>query len=279
MANAISDWIGRMEESDELIALGPVQAAAAMLDNTSQEYKTGSPLPPLWHWFFFVPRVAQSGLGDDGHPKRGGFMPPIDLPRRMFGGARVRFVRPLIIGEPAHRRSMIRDISEKSGRSGKLAFVTVAHEIEQASGICVKEEQDIVYREVGGRVAPPAVLAPAPAEESPWSRTVQPDPMLLFRFSALTFNAHRIHYDRDYAMNVEGYPGLVVHGQLAAVLFAELVRASVTHPIAAFSFRVRAPLFDLAPFRIIGSLNGSRVQLEARGPDDQTTMTAEAELA
>ncbi len=279
MTNSFSDWIGRTEETEELIALAPVQAAAAMLDNTSHDYTTGSALPPLWHWFFFLPRVAQSRLGPDGHPERGGFMPPIDLPRRMFAGARTRFLRPLRIGEPAIRQSVIREVSEKAGRTGKLAFVTVWHQIRQACGVCVEEEQDIVYRGAGAPVAAPEVREGLPPPAGSWSRKIRPDPTLLFRFSALTFNAHRIHYDRDYAMKSEGYPGLVVHGPLVAVLLAELVRTHSQRPIAAFAFRGLAPLFDLAPFGIIGILEGSRVHLEARGPDDKATMTAEADLS
>jgi 3-methylfumaryl-CoA hydratase len=139
MKALFTDWIGRTEETEDLIAPAPAQAAAAMLDDISTEYTTGSPLPPLWHWFFFLPRVAQSRLGPDGHPERGGFMPPIDLPRRMFAGARMRFLQPLVVGDWALRQSVIRDVSEKSGRTGKLAFVTVAHQIKQAGAICIEE--------------------------------------------------------------------------------------------------------------------------------------------
>jgi 3-methylfumaryl-CoA hydratase len=279
MSAGFSEWIGRTESTEELIGLAPVQAAAATLDDTSTEYTIGSPLPPLWHWFFFLPRAQQSQLGPDGHSQRGGFMPPIDLPRRMFAGARTRFVRPLVIGEFARRQSVIRDVSEKAGRSGKLAFVTVSHQIEQAGNLCIEEEQDIVYREPGGPVAAPEAMEGLLPSLGSWSRRITPDPALLFRFSAVTFNAHRIHYDRDYATNVEGYPGLVVQGQLVAILLVELVRAHSPRPISSFAFRGLAPLFDLAPFWIIATPEGQRVRLEAHGPDGKTTMTAEAELA
>ncbi len=279
MTTEFLDWIGRTEETEELIALAPVQAAAAMLDDMSTEYTTGSPLPQLWHWFFFLPRVAQSRLGPDGHPERGGFMPPIDLPRRMFAGARTRFLRPLVLGDWAHRQSVIREVSEKAGRTGRLAFVTVWHQISQAGGICIEEEQDIVYRDAGAPVAAPELREGPPPPAGSWSRTITPDPTLLFRFSALTFNAHRIHYDRDYATTGEGYPGLVVQGPLVAVLLMELARAHAPRPMSAFAFRGLAPLFDLAPFRIVGTLDGQRVRLEAHGPDGKTTMTAEAELS
>jgi 3-methylfumaryl-CoA hydratase len=279
MRASYSDWIGSTEEKEELIALAPVQAAAATLDDTSTEFAVGSPLPALWQWFFFLPRAPQSELGRDGHPQRGGFLPPIELPRRMFAGARMRFLKPVLIGKPARRQSVIRDVSEKEGRTGKLAFVTVAQRIQQDGETCIEEEQDIVYREPGAPVGAPEPCECAPAPAGSWTRLVTPDPTLLFRFSALTFNAHRIHYDRTYATTVEGYPGLVVHGPLTAVLLMELVRSHAHRPVTAFAFRAQAPLFDLSPFRLIGTPAGARVHLEAQAPDGQTAMTASADLS
>jgi 3-methylfumaryl-CoA hydratase len=279
MPASYADWVGSTEEAEELIALAPVQAAAATLDDTTTEFAVGSPLPPLWQWFFFLPRVPQSGLGPDGHPQRAGFMPPVELPRRMFAGARMRFLRPLVIGKPAHRQSVIRAVSEKEGRTGSLVFVTVAHAIRQDGATCIEEEQDIVYRETGAAVTAPLPCELAPAPAGSWTRMVIPDPTLLFRFAALTFNAHRIHYDRTYATTVEGYPGLVVQGPLTAVLLMELVRCHARRPVTAFTFRARAPLFDLAPFRLIGTPVGDRVHLEAQGPDGSTTLAATADLA
>jgi 3-methylfumaryl-CoA hydratase len=279
MGTLYSDWIGRTEEAEEFIAPAPAQAAAAMLDDAATEFGPGSPLPPLWQWFYFLPRVLQSRLADDGHPRRGGFMPPIELPRRMFAGARMRFLKPLVIGTPARRSSVIREVSEKQGQTGKLAFVTVAHRLEQDGEVCIEEEQDIVYREPGAAVVAPEPRAPAAVPAGSWARTITPDPALLFRFSALTFNAHRIHYDRAYATTVEGYPGLVVQGPLTALLLMELVRSHAPRPVTAFEFRARAPLFDLAPFRLIGRPDGARVRLEAQGPDGKTTLTASADLA
>jgi 3-methylfumaryl-CoA hydratase len=279
MRESFLDWIGGTEETEELIALAPVQAAAATLDDTTTEFGPGSPLPPLWQWFFFLPRVAQSRLGRDGHPRRGGFMPPIELPRRMFAGARMRFLKPLSIGKPARRQSVIREVSEKEGRTGKLAFVTVTQRIHQDGEVCIEEEQDIVYREPGAPVGAPEPRDLASAPDGSWTRTITPDPTLLFRFSALTFNAHRIHYDRTYATTMEGYPGLVVQGPLTAVLLMELVRFHAHRPVTAFTFRGQAPLFDLAPFRLIGTPVGEQVHLEAQGPDGTTAMTARADLA
>jgi 3-methylfumaryl-CoA hydratase len=279
MPASYADWVGGTEEAEDLIALAPVQAAAATLDDITTEFAPGSPLPPLWQWFFFLPRVPHSNLGPDGHPRRAGFMPPVELPRRMFAGARMRFTRSLVIGKPAYRRSVIRAVSEKEGRSGSLVFVTVAHAISQDGATCVEEEQDIVYREAVPAVEAHTAGEPAPIPAGSWTRTVTPDPTLLFRFAALTFNAHRIHYDRTYAATVEGYPGLVVQGPLTAVLLMELVRCHARRGVSAFTFRARAPLFDLAPFHLIGTPVGDRVQLEARGPEGSTALTAAAELA
>jgi 3-methylfumaryl-CoA hydratase len=271
-------WIGRTETVEEDIGAAPAQAAAATFDDTTTPLGNGAALPPLWHWFYFLPKSPQSRLGEDGHPQRGGFMPPIPYPRRMFAGARLRFHRPLIIGETARREGVIRNVVLKSGRSGSLAFVTVGYQFYQQGELRIEEEQDIVYREPGPPVPAPPTVELLPAPEGALSRVVTPDTRLLFRFSALTFNAHRIHYDRPYAMSEEGYPGLVVHGPLTAVLLCELVRHVATQRIVGFSFRGQAPLFDLAPFRLVGIPSEGRVELEAQGPDGKTALIATAEV-
>jgi 3-methylfumaryl-CoA hydratase len=273
-----ADWIGREETSEDVVALAPVRAAAATLDDDPAAFHEGGPLPPLWHWFFFLNPAPQARLGEDGHPERGGFMPPIALPRRMFAGAKLDFHRPLVIGRLARRTARIASVSEKSGKSGTLAFVGVDYRIEQAGTLCIEEHQDIVYREPGAPVPAPVPVELPAAPDGAWTRTIAPDPRLLFRFSALTFNAHRIHYDRPYATSVEGYPGLVVHGPLTAVLLMELVRRNAKRPVRSYSFRGKAPLFDLAPFRLVGVPTEERVSLEACGPDGRTAMTAMAEL-
>lgn len=279
MTPAYSAWIGATETAEDTISLAPALAAAATFDDAATVFAAGSPLPPLWHWFYFLPRAPQSRLGVDGHPQRGGFMPPIELPRRMFAGGRLRFLQPLVIGKPATRCAEIRDVSQKDGKTGKLAFVTVGCVISQDGHVCIEEEQDIVYREPGAPLPAPLPRDLPPAPEGSWTRTITPDPTLLFRFSALTFNAHRIHYDRDYATVVEGYPGLVVHGPLTAMLLMELVRLNARRPVTAYAFRGQAPLFDLAPFRLIGTANADNVvQLEAQGPDGRTAFAASAEL-
>ncbi len=274
----LTAWIGRTERVEDDISPAQAAAAAAMLEPPPPLPVQGSALPPLWHWFYFLPRAPQSQLGIDGHPQRGGFIPPIPYPRRMFAGARIRFHRPLIIGQLAWREGVIRNITQKSGRSGPLAFVTVGYSIYQGDALCIEEEQDIVYREQGAPVPAPVPVDLPPPPAGAWVRTVTPDTRLLFRFSALTFNAHRIHYDRPYARHEEGYPGLVVHGPLTAVLLMELARHHVNRPITGFSFRGQAPLFDLAPFRLVALLAGDRVELEAQGPDGVTALSAVAEL-
>ena len=187
LSHAYGEWIGRQERIDEQLSLTPVQAMLATLDDSGAAARTGDPLPPLWHWLYFLPRVPASRIGKDGHPQRGGFLPPVELPRRMFAGARLHFRHPLVIGRPASRTGTVRDISEKHGASGTLMFVTVEYQVEQDGRVCVEEVQDIVYCQPGARVAAPsAVELPAPPAGA-WTRTVTPDPVLLFRFSALTF--------------------------------------------------------------------------------------------
>jgi 3-methylfumaryl-CoA hydratase len=271
-------WIGQTETVEDDISLAPALAAAATLDDTATQLGKGSALPPLWHWFYFLPKAPQSRLGDDGHPQRGGFIPPIPYPRRMFAGARLRFHRPLVIGQPARREGVIRNVVQKSGRSGSLGFVTVGYSFHQQGELCIDEEQDIVYREPGPLVPAPQPIELPPVPVGAWSRTVTPDPRLLFRFSALTFNAHRIHYDRPYAISEEGYPGLVVHGPLTAMLLLELVCSNTTQRIAGFSFRGQAPLFDLAPFRLVATPSEGQVDLQAQGADGTVALIATAEL-
>jgi len=272
-------WIGRTEMTTDPLCCVQTQSAQAMLDAPGPALMDGHALPPLWHWFYFLPRAPQAALDADGHPQRGGLLPPIPYPRRMFAGARLQLHRPLVIGTPAQREARIGNVVMKSGKSGRLAFVTVSNRFLQQGSLCVEEEQDIVYREPGGRVEAPASAAWPPVPAGSWTRLLQPDTRLLFRFSALTFNAHRIHYDRAYATEVEGYPGLVVHGPLTAVLLSELVRQSTARPMRAFSFRGVAPLFDHAPLRLVGILEADNVALQAQGADGTAALLATATLA
>lgn len=278
MPEEFSDWIGRSERHGDALDPWPAQAAAAMLDCEDLELGPGAPLPPLWHWFYFLATVPQSRLALDGHPERGGFMPPIDLPRRMFAGSRMTFHKPLRLGRSAERCATIRDVRQKSGRSGQLAFVTVDYTLQQDGELCIEEQQDIVYRQAGAPVPAPEAVEPPDLPAGTWSRDVNADSRLLFRFSALTYNAHRIHYDRAYARKEEGYPGLIVHGPLTAMLLADLVRRNDSRRITGFSFRGAAPLFDLTPLRLRGKPAGDSVELEARGPDERTALSATAVL-
>jgi 3-methylfumaryl-CoA hydratase len=241
-------WIGRTQTAREVVTERLVTQLAATLDS-KQVPQTGEPLPPLWHWSLFPHIVRHSHVGMDGHPKRGGFLPPVPLPRRMWAGSRVRFERPILIGREVSRTSQILDVGAKEGRSGQLVFVRVLHQIEDADGSLLSEEQDIVYRETTGRTTTPkAGILPAPGEYS-WRTEIVPDPVLLLRYSAVTFNGHRIHYDRPYATAEEGYPALVVHGPLTATLLVEQVRRNLPGAnIAAFSFKAIGPIFDHEPF-------------------------------
>jgi 3-methylfumaryl-CoA hydratase len=255
------DWIGRTEQVHDPLSWVQAQAAQAVLDEPGAALVDGDALPLPWHWFHFLPRTPQAALDTDGHPPRGGFLPPIPYPRRMFAGARMQLHRPLRVGRPALREGTIRDVVMKSGKTGALAFVTVAYRFQQDGVLCLEEEQDIVYREPGAAVsARGAVDLPPPPADS-WSRTLQPDPRLLFRFSALTFN-----------------PGLVVHGPLTAVLLLQLVRKSTARPVRNFSFRGVAPLFDLGPVRLLGRPAGDVVDLEAQGPDGTRALVAQCSL-
>jgi 3-methylfumaryl-CoA hydratase len=273
-------WIGKTESAIEQITPTPIAALAATLDMQAAPPSLGAPVPPLWHWLYFLEIRRQSALGEDGHAKLGGFLPPVPLPRRMWAGGRLEFHAGLTVGETYKRTSRIADVQLKQGRTGPLVFITLRHEIANEKGIALAEEQDLVYREnakPGERFLKPQ---PAP-KESAWERPVHADDVLLFRYSALTFNAHRIHYDRRFATATEGYPGLVVHGPLIATLLVELLRRHVPAArIARFAFRSVSPLFDVAPFVLRGKPegDGKSVSLWAESPDHALAMTATATL-
>ena len=256
----LKTWEGREEcVADELHAT-PLPLMSATLDRDDPPPRDGDPLPPYWHLLYFLTASRQSILGADGHPPRGGFLPPVPLPRRMFAGARIDFLRPLRIGQRVERRSTVVSVSRKQGRSGEMVFLLLRHAFSDADGICVVEEQDIVYRD-----HPPAAAAPTAGAVSPaptfadlptaaWTRQITPDPVLLYRYSALTFNGHRIHYDHPYATQVEGYPGLVVHGPLQATLLLDLLRRERPDITPAqFRFRAVNPLYCVGAFQLRGA--------------------------
>lgn len=268
-------WIGRSESRTEAIAPDRVAALAATLD-LDQAPQPGEPLPPGWHWLFFNPFVRRSELGEDGHPKRGGFLPPVPLPRRMWAGGRVDYLADLPIGALVEKRSEIASIDRKVGKRGELVFVTVRHTLSADGTACIREEQDIVYRAPSAPGAPAAAAEPAPGGAIA-SEEMRPDTVLLFRYSALTSNGHRIHYDLPYAREEEGYPGLVVHGPLTATLlqgFARRCRGNAR--LARFAFRGVSPLFVDRPFRLEAAADREGLLVWARGPEGELAMRAEA---
>ena len=273
----LTDWIGRTETATETLRPFPADALAATLDR-DESYPEGAALPDLWHWLYFLPLHRLSESGRDGHAARGGFLPPVPLPRRMWAGSRFRFHAPLRVGAQALRRSTILKVEEKQGRSGPLCFVTVGHELIDGDTLCIAEEHDIVYREDPAPGAPAPAPQPAP-EGSAFHRVISPDPVLLFRYSALTFNGHRIHYDQPYATGVEGYPGLVVHGPLLATLLMDLLRRQDLGRVTGFAFRALATITDTADFAVHGAPqpDGS-VRLWARRADGALAMDATATL-
>ena len=280
-------WQGRDETLADTLGAAPVRALSATLDRDDPAPGTGTRLPELWHWLYFLPHHRQSEIGPDGHARRGGFLPPVPLPRRMWAGGRLRWEpdNPLRVGDEATRTSTIVSVTHKTGRSGELVFVLVRHEVRNARGLALTEEHDIVYR----AAAAPGEAAPAPTAapgDAAFGRTVVPDDVLLFRYSALTFNGHRIHYDRRYVTEVEGYPGLIVHGPLIATLLVDLLRRERPDAtLRSFEFRAVRPTFDIAPFRLQGRPvaarpgEGETFALWGEDADGWLTMQATAILA
>ena len=265
----LRQWIGRGESRSDTIRAQPAAFMAATLDR-AERFSEGDPLPALWHWLYFLDAAPLSATGRDGHAARGGFLPPVGLPRRMWAGSRFAFHAPLRIGEAATRRSVIEDVAVKQGRSGTLCFVTVRHEIEVGGAARLTEWHDLVFREDPAPGAPSPEPPPAPEPVDPVE--VVPGETMLFRYSALTFNGHRIHYDVDYCRDMEGYPGLVVHGPLTGTLLAGLAEARMG-PLSRFAFTARAPLFAPAPFVI----DGSKDRFWARRGDGGLAMEARAD--
>ncbi len=265
----LKSWIGRTEAARDVISLAPLRGLAALLDHDAPPW--GDLAPPLAHWFYFLPTARQGKLAIDGHRERGDFLPPVPLPRRMWAGGRLQFLAPLRVGDVAERVSTIKDVAVKSGASGEMVFVTVTHEVRVGGAIVIREEQDIVYRGATGAQAPSA----PDQKTATHTRAFRPDAVALFRFSALTFNAHRIHYDRDYATGVEGYRGLVVQGPFIATLLMEHFRAGARGAtVGGFSFRARRPLFDGEEAVLCAGAGGD---LWCRTAAGEVVMTARAD--
>jgi len=275
----LKDWIGRTEADVDYVTVPAVHRLAATLDRDDPMPKMGDPLPVGWHQILFPRVVRQSQIGADGHPERGDFLPPVPLPRRMFAGKRTTFHSDLRVGDAVRRDSVIQAVNIKQGRTGQMVFVTVKTDISSPRGLAITEEQDFVYREAAPGGTPPQPPQPAPGR-AVWSRVVTPDPVMLFRYSALTFNGHRIHYDQPYVTKVEGYPGLVMNGGLTTLLVFELARTHASTPIRYISSRNVRALFANQPITLGGepSLDNKTAMLWGLNPDGALALTAEAEF-
>ena len=281
----LENWIGKSESRLETVNPFPSNALAATLDHEGPAYVDGTPLPPLWHWMHFLPLFKLSEAGYDGHAALGGFLPPVPLPRRMWAGSRLSFHTPLLIGQELKKVSTIKSVEAKSGRSGQLVFVTVGHQVFDGDTLGIDEEHDIVYREEPGTDAPVpvSVIGGAQAPDSwAFSRDIDPDPVLLFRYSALTFNGHRIHYDQPFCVNGEGYKGLVVQGPLLATLLLDLLhREKPDATVKRFEFRAVSTIFDNETFSVHGAAQegGKSFHLWARRQDGALAMNAKAVIS
>lgn len=272
----VRKWVGKRQTVTDVIGAWPLAALSATLDRRDPEPRTGDAVPPGWHWLYFLETRPASELGPDGHARRGEFLPPVELPRRMWAGGRIDFREPLKVGDAARRESEIVSVESKHGRSGKLVFVTVRHTISASGNPAIVEEHDIVYRGAARPDEPRAQAQPAPGQAA-WRREMSADPVMLFRFSALIFNAHRIHYDIDYCRE-EGYPAIVVHGPLQAVLLMDLCRHHEPRPLRRLEYRALHPLFHFDRFTVNGAPapNGASAALWTATPTGGYAMSATA---
>ena len=276
----LADWIGRTETQTDYVTIPAVHRLAATLDRDDPFPRAGDPLPAGWHSILFPRIVRQSEIGADGHPERGDFLPPVPLPRRMFAGRRTTFHAPLCVGDEARKDSTIAAVNVKEGRSGTMVFVTVRAEIHGPQGLAVVDEQDIVYRGEPARGTPPAPPQPAPANVA-WTDRVMFDEVRLFRYSALTFNGHRIHYDHPYVTGVEHYPALVVNGGLTTLYLYELLRRHSRRPLRALASRNVKPLYAGNPIGLGAqpSADGATAEVFAADHEGALAVTARAEFA
>jgi 3-methylfumaryl-CoA hydratase len=271
--DALRQWIGRHEAACDIVTAQLVKGLRATLFMDIGQPAPGDAAPLTVHWCLAQPVYAMSELGPDGHPARGGFLPPVPLPRRMWAGGELEFVEPLRVGDEMARHSAIADVTMKRGSSGLLCFVAVEHVISTARGTAIRERQDIVYREMSV-AQPPAKPAPPPQAQHRVSHMA--DPVLLFRYSALTFNGHRIHYDRDYVTRVEGYPGLVFHGPLQAALLVEFAAKLRGAAPNKFSYRGLQPLFEGSEFSLNANETEAGMELWTANAQGQPTMKGTA---
>jgi len=272
----LKDWIGRSESAVDDVTVPLVERLTATLD-LERAPREGEPLPIGWHSTLFPRVVRQSQIGADGHPARGDFLPPVPLPRRMFAGRRVQYPGALMVGDRARRESEIASVTIKDGRTGKMVFVTVRHSITGPRGLAVIEEQDIVYRAEPDPNAPRPAPQPA-ARTAPWARPFTPDPVVLFRYSALTFNGHRIHYDHPYVTGVEGYPNLVMNGGLTTLLVSELARTRSPRPVIGMVSRNVRPLFVNNTFTVCGEPSADAASAKMWVADHEGALALSAEV-
>lgn len=266
----------------DFIDVSVLNRMSLTLDNEEQ-FEPGAVVPKLWHWLFFLPRVKASNTGPDGHPKIGDFIPHLEgLDRRMWAGSRFKFHTDLIAGRKAEKKSVVKNVSFKEGRSGKLGFVLVEHQISQNGRLILTEEHDIVYKEAPkSETTVESVNKGLKFAENvrEWSQVIHPNPVLLFKYSALTFNGHRIHYDRDFCKTEFGFPGLAVHGPLIATLLIELVRKNLPDAsVSEYSFVAKGPIFDFQTFKVEGFKENNTVSLRAVNEDGYEAMTARATI-
>jgi len=272
--------VGRTETATDVVTAAQANLMRLAFGRREPEFKDGDALPPGWHVIYFTPRFAPSELRPDGTPAHSALMPDMPLPRRMFAGQGFRFHRPVRIGQTLRQETELTDIALKSGSTGTMVFTTVVSRIYGPDGLAIEDERRIVYREevkAGERNQAPK-REPAPAD-APWRRAVTVDPILLFRFSALTFNSHKIHYDREWATKTEGYPGLVVHGPLTQTLLIDFARDHAGgRAFTSFTTQARAPLFEGAPFELRGKPGDKGCELWAVTPEGTVAMSASVTL-
>jgi 3-methylfumaryl-CoA hydratase len=279
-AVSTTDWLGRTHRDEDEITLGAIQRLAATIDQDPSVFRRGVEMPESWYAILFGPVARESTIGPDGHPETGDFLPPLHGTRRMFAGRRTKFVKPLKIGDVVTRMSTVTRAEPKTGRTGPFTLVTVTHEISGPSGLALTEEQDLVYRAAVEAGTAASQKEAAKADDKPaWSRPIELDPVLVFRYCALTFNAHRIHYDLPYARDVEGYPALVMNGGLTALLLIEAARPHLPRPIAALAIRAMSPLFVGQRISCNGRFAGDAAALWASGPDGGLAYRVDVTLA
>ena len=277
MTDSYDAWIGRRQSTEALVTAYQADALTATLDRDDPRFREGDAIPPGWHQFYMREVVKLRDTAPDGHPKRGDFLPPVDLPRRMWAGTEATYHRPIHVGETIRNTTTIEPVTPKTGKTGALVFLRLVHEVAGENGVATTEIQNVVYHEEAkpGSAAPEPPPAPG---EAVWKREIHPTEVLLFRFSALTMNSHRIHYDRSYATDVEKYPGLLVHGPLTQTLLLDLFRREMpSTTLKQFNVRAISPLYDIADFTVEGAPDGEgRAKLWALNPEGRLAMSAEA---